>query len=91
MNNDVVRVKLFPFSLKDKAKMSLNTLEPRSIVTWREIQTKFQKKYFLANRNATVQRKLMNFSYKPSERFKDLLHACPHHVFEQIESSQSFS
>ena len=33
VNEDVVRLKLFPFSLKDKAKMWLNTLAPRSIGT----------------------------------------------------------
>jgi len=29
VNENVVRLKLFPFSLKDKAKMWLNTLEPK--------------------------------------------------------------
>lgn len=31
VNEDIVRLKLFPFSLKDKVKMWLNTLEPRLI------------------------------------------------------------
>ena len=90
VNEDTVKLKLFPFSLKDKAKMWLTTLEPRSIGTWREMQTKFLKKYFPANRTASLQRQMMNFSCKPNEsfaqaweRFKDLLHACPHHAFEQ--------
>ena len=91
VNEDVVRLKLFPFSLKDKAKMWLNTLAPRSIGTWREMQTTFLKKYFPANRTANLQRQMMNFSCKPNEnfaqaweRFKDLLNACPHHAFEQL-------
>lgn len=33
VNKDTMRLKLFPFSLKDKAKMWLNTLESRSIGT----------------------------------------------------------
>ena len=90
VNEDVVRLKLFPFSLKDKAKSWLNTLPPRSIGTWREMQTVFLKKYFPANRTANLQRQMMNFACKPHEtfaqaweRFKDLLNACPHHAFEQ--------
>ena len=37
INDDVVRLKLFPFSLKEKAKNWLNSLRPRSIGTWQEI------------------------------------------------------
>jgi len=92
VNEDVVRLKLFPFSLKDKGKMWLDTLPPRSIRTWREMQTTFVKNYFPANRTATLQRQMMNFACKPNknlaqawERFKDLLHAYPHHAFEQCE------
>lgn len=44
IHEDTVRLKLLAFSLKDKAKMWLGTLEPRSIGTWREMQTKFLKK-----------------------------------------------
>ena len=32
--NEIVKLKLFPFSLKDKAKNWLNSLKPRSIGTW---------------------------------------------------------
>jgi len=90
VNEDVVRLNLFPLSLKDKAKMWLNTLAPRSIGTWREMQTTFLKKYFPVNRTANFQRQMMNFTYKLNEnfaqaweRFKDLLNACLHHAFEQ--------
>ena len=31
--NEIVKLKLFPFSLKDKAKNWLNSLKPRSIGT----------------------------------------------------------
>ena len=88
VNEDVVRLKLFPFLLKYKVKIWLNMLAPWSIRIWREMQTIFLKKYFPANRTATLQRQLMNFSYKSNEnfaqswdRFKDLLHACPHYAF----------
>ena len=33
-NEETTRLKLFPFSLKDKAKTWLNSLRPRLIGTW---------------------------------------------------------
>jgi hypothetical protein len=70
---------LFPFSLKDKAKLWLNSLRPRSIGTWREMQAEFLKKYFPTHRTIALQRQMMSFSCSPNEsfhqaweRFKDL-------------------
>ena len=44
-NKETIRLKLFPFSLKDKEKSWLNSLRPRSIGTWQEMQTEFLKKF----------------------------------------------
>ena len=44
---DLMRLKLFPFTLKDKAKIWLNSLRPRSIRTWTDLQAEFLKKFFL--------------------------------------------
>ena len=43
---DLMRLKLFPFTLKDKAKIWLNYLRPRSIRTWTDLQAEFLKKFF---------------------------------------------
>ncbi|KAL6310738.1 hypothetical protein AAG906_028194 [Vitis piasezkii] len=45
---DLMRLKLFPFTLKDKAKIWLNSLRPRSICTWTDLQAEFLKKYMEA-------------------------------------------
>ncbi|RVW47918.1 hypothetical protein CK203_102078 [Vitis vinifera] len=45
---DLMRLKLFPFTLKDKAKIWLNSLRPRSIRTWTDLQAEFLKKYMEA-------------------------------------------
>ncbi|KAF9684228.1 hypothetical protein SADUNF_Sadunf04G0096100 [Salix dunnii] len=86
---ETIRLKLFPFSLKDKAKLWLNSPRPMSIGTWREMQAEFLKKYFPTHRTTALQRQMMNFSCSPNEsfhqaweKFKDLLNACPHHGFE---------
>ncbi|KAL6314385.1 hypothetical protein AAG906_021443 [Vitis piasezkii] len=42
---NLMRLKLFPFTLKDKAKIWLNSLRPRSIQTWTDLQAEFLKKY----------------------------------------------
>ncbi|KAF5468699.1 hypothetical protein F2P56_012835 [Juglans regia] len=86
---EVIRLKLFHFSLKDKAKTWLNSLRPRSIGTWQEMQTEFLKKFFPMHRTNALKRQIMNFAQKDTEtfyqcwgRFKDLLNACPHHTYE---------
>ncbi|KAL5554822.1 hypothetical protein UlMin_042223 [Ulmus minor] len=40
VSEDVVRLRVFPFSLWDKAKEWLNSLPPRSITTWNELVQK---------------------------------------------------
>ena len=47
---DLMRLKLFPFTLKDKAKIWLNSLRPRSIRTWTDLHTEFLKKIFPTHR-----------------------------------------
>ena len=37
INHDTIRLKMFPFSLKEKAKTWLNSLRPRSIGTWQSL------------------------------------------------------
>ena len=36
-SEEIVRMKMFPFSLKDQAKTWLNSLKPRSVGTWKEM------------------------------------------------------
>ena len=41
---DLVRLKFFPLTLKDKEKIWLNSLRSRSIRNWAELQAEFLKK-----------------------------------------------
>jgi hypothetical protein len=43
---ETAKLRLFPFSLKDKAKGWLYTLKPRSIGNWGEMIQEFYKKFF---------------------------------------------
>ena len=51
--DDVLRLILFPFSLKDKAKYWLGTIG-RPIQTWTEMQHKFLKKFYPIGRTNTI-------------------------------------
>ena len=50
-NEEVIRLRLFQFSFKDKGKMWLNSLRPNSIRLWQELQAKFLKKFFPIHRS----------------------------------------
>ena len=43
--DDIVRLKFFPFSLKDRAKSWLYSLRPRSIGSWNEMTQVFFNEY----------------------------------------------
>nr|CAN83963.1 hypothetical protein VITISV_011589 [Vitis vinifera] len=85
---DLMRLKLFPFTLKDKAKVWLNSLRPRSIRTWTDLQAEFLKKFFPTHRTNGLKRQILNFLAKENEKFyecweryMEAINACPHHGF----------
>jgi len=45
-SNDAIRLRLFPFSLRDKARAWLHSLPPGSITTWDELTKVFLTKFF---------------------------------------------
>ena len=45
-NMDLLKLKAFPLTLKYKAKIWLNSLRPRTIRNWAELQAEFLKKFF---------------------------------------------
>ena len=57
-----MRLKLFPFTLKDKAKIWLNSLRLRSICTWTDLQAEFLKKFFPTHRTNGLKKQISNFS-----------------------------
>ena len=61
VSEDAFRLKLFPYSLKDKAKSWLSSLEPNSIHTWNEMVEKFLGKYFPPNKNARLRNDITSF------------------------------
>ena len=82
----IIYMVLFPFSLKEKAKIWFHSLAPNSIFTWEDMRNEFLNKFFPPARINALMRAIQNFSEKPGEpfvvaweRYKDLLHALLHH------------
>ncbi|XP_075500045.1 uncharacterized protein LOC142538615 [Primulina tabacum] len=86
VSDDAVRLRLFPFSLRDKAKSWLNCLPVGSITTWEDMAKAFLIKYFPPSKTMKLRADITTFAqyeqeslYEAWERYKDLLRRCPHH------------
>ena len=89
MDMDLLKLKAFPLTLKDKAKIWLNSLRPRTIRNWAELQAEFLKKFFSAHKTNNLKRQIYTFAAQDSERFyqcwerfMETISACPHHGFD---------
>ena len=86
---DLMRLKIFPLTLKDKAKVWLNSLRPRTIQNWTKMQAKFLNKFFSTHKTSGLKRQIYTFSahenakfYQCWERYLETINACPHHGFD---------
>ena len=66
---DLLKLKAFPLTLKDKAKIWLNSLRPRTIRKWAEQQAEFLKKFFSAHKANNLKRQIYMFFAHDNERF----------------------
>ncbi|XP_020271670.1 uncharacterized protein LOC109846842 [Asparagus officinalis] len=89
VSDDAIKLRLFPFSLRDKARPWLQSLPPGSITTWDQLSEAFLTKYFPPSKTAQLRNQITTFTQKESEslydaweRYKDLLRMCPHHGLE---------
>ena len=61
VDNDIVKLKLFPFSLRDRAKNWFSSLPCNSIDSWNKCKDAFITKYFLPTKNISLRTQIMNF------------------------------
>ena len=66
---DLLKLKAFPLTLKDKAKIWLNSLRPRTIRNWAELEAEFLKKFFSAHKTNNSKRQIYTFATHDSEKF----------------------
>ncbi|KAH9704245.1 hypothetical protein KPL70_011377 [Citrus sinensis] len=86
-SQEALRFRLFPFSLRDRARVWLTSLPPDSITTLSDLADKFLLKYFPPTKNAKLRNEITSFHQLEDEslcdaweRFKELLRKCPHHA-----------
>jgi len=92
VSEEQIKMRAFPFSLKDSAKDWLYYLPSGSVTTWNEMKRLFLEKYFPASRAANIRKEICGVKqhhgeslYEYWERFKKLCASCPHHqISEQL-------
>ena len=89
LDMDLLKQNEFPLTLKDKAKIWLNSMRPRTIRNWAELPAEFLKKFFNATKTNSLKRQIYTYSsydnekfYQCRERFMETFSAYPHHGFD---------
>ena len=83
VSTDANSLRLFPFSVSDKAQAWLHSFLPGSIKTWDELITAFLAKFFPPSKTTTLSNQITTFAhsehemlYEAWEQLKDLLLLC---------------
>ncbi|KAL4302757.1 hypothetical protein GQ457_10G012330 [Hibiscus cannabinus] len=86
VSNDVLNLKLFPYSLRDKAKAWLNNLPPVSFQSWIELNRCFLAKFSYNNMIDNLRNQITSFRQEDDkamheawERCRELFRRCPMH------------
>ena len=66
---ELLKLKAFPLTLKDKAKIWLNSLRPRTIRNRAELQTEFLKKFFSTHKTNNLKRQIYTFAAYENDKF----------------------
>nr|GEX84060.1 reverse transcriptase domain-containing protein [Tanacetum cinerariifolium] len=95
--NAAIKLMLFPFSLAGAARRWLEKEPPRSIQTWEDLVSKFINEFFAPSRTINLRNEIFIFQQRFDEsfheawdRYKDLLHACPHYGFTKLHQLGTF-
>jgi hypothetical protein len=96
-SEESVLLRLFPFSLHDRARAWLDSNTPGSITSWESLLSKFYNKFFPMSKVNEYRKEISSFTQEEDEkfsesweRFKDLLIKCPPHGYEKWRLVQFF-
>nr|GEV47139.1 DNA-directed DNA polymerase [Tanacetum cinerariifolium] len=97
VSNEAIKLMLFLFSLDRAARIWLEKEPPHSILTWEDLVSKFVNHFFPHSKTTNFKNDITNFQQRFDEsfgeawdRFKDLLHKCPHHGFSELHHIDAF-
>jgi hypothetical protein len=94
---EAAHLRLFPFSLHDRAMEWLDSNALGSITSWEELLKQFYNKFFPMSRVNEARKEISSFTQDKDEKFsecwakfKDLLIKCPPHGYEKWRLVQFF-
>lgn len=97
LTKDDIRLRLFSYTLKDRAKHWFNSLPRQSVTTWADMQKLFLEEFYPISKTSDVINKIKSFRQIPGElfhesfeRLNDLLRSCPHHDIPKQELVKIF-
>ncbi|CAH9067015.1 unnamed protein product [Cuscuta epithymum] len=90
VSEEQIKLRAFPFSLKDTAKDWLFYLPSGSITTWPQMKKAFLDRYYPASISSSLKKQISNIEQKDDEslyeyweRFKKLCASCPYHGYTE--------
>ncbi|CAN6557332.1 unnamed protein product [Malus baccata var. baccata] len=90
VDESILKMKAFPFSLLEKAKDWLYELAPGTVTSWESMKRAFLEKFFPTSRVILLRKRISGIQQEegesfPSyyERFKSLVASCPHHQMKE--------
>ncbi|KAK0585748.1 hypothetical protein LWI29_033483 [Acer saccharum] len=97
LTEDQLRMRCFPYCMKDEAKKWLLALPAGSLITWEAVETKFFLRYYPAWKTREIRGNIAAFEEEPGKAFhetwdlyKSLLAQCPHHMLPFVLLVQCF-
>ncbi|CAM8959611.1 unnamed protein product [Rhodiola kirilowii] len=90
-------LRLFPFSLSDKASRWLDSHAEGTFTPWDKLAEAFLQHYFPPSKTTHFRSKIISFHstddetlYEAWERYKELMRLCPHHNLELWQIIDTF-
>ena len=97
VNADIIKLQLFPFSLRDVAVSWFESMPYGLVDSWEELVEAFMESFFLPALTSERRRNIIAFKqgeeeslYNAWERYKKLLKRCPMHGIDQITQVDIF-
>ena len=93
VDKDIVKLKLFPFSLRDRAKAWFSSLPKNSIDSWNKCKDAFISKYFPPAKINSHRNHIMNFKQLDHEHVaqaRERMKLMPYTWFEFVDDYTKF-
>ncbi|CAN6324356.1 unnamed protein product [Urochloa humidicola] len=92
VDDNQLPARLFPFSLRDKARQWFYTLEVATIEDWESLVEVFAAKFYSSEKTQTLRNRILSFTQSTMETiteafkcFNDYVLACPHHRYSKAD------